>query len=531
MKVLVIGDVSWQGSYHLGDEAMTEAAITQLQRRGAEVTLVAGDPAISAALYGVDTVPQFGYRALATRKEWEARLAELDGVIDAVFAGEREAPPYAAATLAALSEADAVVIAGGGNLNSKWAHHIFERLTLTRAAEARGIPLYVTSQTVGPELDAADRTLLAEILSYARVFGAREGTTAQLMRELGDSDAPASESPAAQTSTTHTPVVHTPVVHTLDDAILLEAAELSSQQLADLKLPHRYIVGSFTFHSFSTGLTHEEYYRATAALLDEAVATSDADVLLLPHMGTLEHSDRNDPRSDVYGHDRIVAHTRSGRVRSLPMMSARELLAVTTGALFTLSTRYHPVIFGVGVGTPAVGLVISYYSAVRVRGALRNVGMEEFAIPFEAWQPHIGRRLLESMSKNQAAIAAHVGEAGAQARAYQHSWWDGVVADIAGTGTVVTADAPDIAPLSWADERTAESLALARLAQESVNLLRVNIAAEERGPHGARAAHAEIAELKLQNTRLENELAAIRHRLRPLGANLRDRVRRKLRGH
>lgn len=521
----MIGDVSWHGSYHLGDEAMTEVAITQLQRRGAEVTLIAGDPAISAAMYGVDTVPQFGYRALATRASWKARLAELDDMLDAVFAGEREAPAYAAETLAALAAADAVVIAGGGNLNSKWAHHIFERLTLKRAAAARGIPLYVTSQTVGPELDAADRKLLAEILSYARVFGAREGTTAQLMRELGGSNASAAQAPGTQT-----PAAQTHVVHTLDDAILLEAAELSSQQQADLKLPERYIVGSFTFHSFSTGLTHEEYYRAAAALLDEAVATSDADVLLLPHMGTLEHNDRDDPRSDVYGHDRIVAHTRSGRVRSLPMMSARELLAVTAGAMFTLSTRYHPVIFGVGVGTPAIGLVISYYSAVRVRGALRNVGMEEFAIPFEAWQPYIGRRLLESMSKNREAIAAHVIEAGAQARAYQHDWWDGIVADIAGTGTVVTADAPAIAPLSWTDEHTAESLALARLAQESVNLLRVNIAADERGSHGARAAHAEIAELKQQNARLAKELAAIRHRLRPPGANLRDRVRRKLRG-
>ncbi|QIK63019.1 polysaccharide pyruvyl transferase family protein [Leucobacter viscericola] len=506
MRILVIGDVSWRGSYHLGDEAMTEVAITQLQHRGAEVTLIAGDPGISATFYGVDTVPQFGYRSLATREDWTARLAE----IDATLAGERETPEYAAATLAAIDASDAVVIAGGGNLNSKWAHHIFERLTLKRAAEARGIPLYITSQTVGPELDAADRELLAEILSYARVFGAREGTTAQLMRELGGDGAP--------------------VVHTLDDAILLEPAELSSKQQNDLSLPERYIVGSFTFHSFSTGLTHEEYYRAVAALLDDAVATTDADILLLPHMGTLENADRSDQRSDVYGHDRIVAHTRSGRVRSLPMMPARELLAVTASAMLTLSTRYHPVIFGVGVGTPAVGLVISYYSAVRVRGALRNVGMEEFAIPFEAWQPYIGRRLLESMSNNREAIAAHVVESGAKVRAYQHNWWDGIVADIAGSGAVVTTDAPEIAPLGWADERTAESLALARLAQEGVNLLRVNIAADERGPRGAHAAHAEIAELRQQNKRLEHELAAIRHRLRPPGANLRDRLRRKLRG-
>jgi polysaccharide pyruvyl transferase WcaK-like protein len=510
---VVIGDVSWQGSYHLGDEAMTEVAITELKRRGASITLISGDPAISQAFYSVNTVPQFGYRSLPGRAEWEARLTEIDGMLGAVLAGERDAPDYAAATLAALAAADAVVIAGGGNLNSKWSHHIFERLTLKRVAEARGIPLYVTSQTVGPELDAQDLELLAEIAAYARVFGAREATTAEIMRELGGETAS--------------------IVRTLDDAILLEAAEPDSERTARYALPERYLVGSFTFHSFSTGLTHEEYYRATAAILDEVAKESNSDVLLLPHMGTLEddgRANRDDPRSDVYGHDRIVAHTMSGRVRSLPMMPARELLAITAGAEFTVSTRYHPVVFGVGIGVPAIGLVISYYSAVRMRGALRNVGMEAFAIPFEAWQPFLGRKLVRAMMRERGRIAEHVTRVGVKMRAYQHGWWDGIVADILNEGSVLLEDSPEVEALHWEDEHTTESLALARLAQEGVNLLRVNLAAHDRSSDGLPKARSEIKELKRQTARLEAELAAIRHRLRPPGANLRDKIRRKMRG-
>lgn len=496
MKVVVIGDVSWQRDYHLGDEAMTEVAITQLQRRGAEVTLIAGDPELSREFYDVDTVAQFGFRSLGGRDALEARLAEiLAGV-----SGRGATPSYAAETLSAVEAADAIVIAGGGNLNSAWSHHIFERLALKRIAEARGIPLYITSQTVGPELSDPDRKLMREIVEYARVFGAREATTAALMREIGGVDAR--------------------VVHTLDDAILLEPAELSSEALAALELPEHYIVGSFTFHSWSTALSQQEYYRRVAGILDDLVAQRDVDVVLLPHMGSLDPATPRTPRNDTTGHEHIERYSQSGRVRSIDLMPARDLLTVTRGAQFTVSTRYHPVVFGAAVGVPAIGIVTSYYSAIRMRGALGNVGMEQFAIPFEAWQPLFGARVLEALEANASAIKTHVVAVGAQMRDYQSRWWDGITADISGAGSPLFEDHPAAEPLLWADDRTADLLALARVAQEGTNLQRLE----------ARAQNAQRDEqMKRTKREFQRALAEMRHQLRPPGAGLRDRIRAKLR--
>ncbi|QIM19301.1 hypothetical protein G7066_13300 [Leucobacter coleopterorum] len=487
--------MSWQRDYHLGDEAMTEVAITQLQRRGAEVTLIAGDPALSRDFYHVDTVPQFGFRTLPNRKKMEARFAEIVAALN----DDTAIPDYAVETLRSVETADAVLIAGGGNLNSSWAHHIFERLTLKRIAEARGIPLYITSQTVGPELNDLDRKLMREMAGYARVFGAREATTTALMREVAGSEAS--------------------VVHTLDDAVLLEPSALSPETLADLALPERYLVASFTFHSWSTALSQQDYYRRIAAILDDIVAQGDVNVLLLPHMGSLDPNTPRTPKNDVTGHEHIERYSQSGRVRSVPMMSARDLLAVTQGAQFTVSTRYHPVVFGAAVGVPAVGIVTSYYSAIRMRGALSNVGMEQFAIPFEAWQPLFGSRLMEAIGARLDTFRAHSVAAGAQMREYQARWWDGIVSDIAGSGAPLLEDHPPAEILTWADERTTELLALARVAQEGTNLQRL----EARADKAAR-------EEQLQQLRGEfrAELAEIRHRLRPPGAALRDRIRTKL---
>jgi polysaccharide pyruvyl transferase WcaK-like protein len=289
MRVVVIGDVSWNGNYHLGDEAMTEVAIAELRRRGVQVTLVAGDPGISAPFYDVDAVPRFGYRTIYRR---EPKIRHLEAIL-AGARGEGEIPAEAVRAVDAVRAADAVVIAGGGNLNSSGMHHIFERLTLKRLAEHFGIPLYVSSQTVGPHLLPEDRELVGEIASYARAFGARERTTAALMREIvGDAGN---------------------VVHTLDDAILLEPSRSPEEARELLGLSERYVVGSFTYHAWSTGLSREEYYRKLAVMLDQIVAEQDVDVVLLPHMGKLGDTEDLGQDGDRFGHERIAAYTASGR--------------------------------------------------------------------------------------------------------------------------------------------------------------------------------------------------------------------------
>lgn len=519
-RVVVIGDVSWRGRYHLGDEAMTEVAIDELRDRGLAVTLIAGETELSSEFYGVPCVPVFGFAKQRSRKAREQRLEAI--LVGA--AGVEQLSETELATVAAVKSADAVVIAGGGNMNANGSHHIYERLALTRIARSAGVPVYVSSQTVGPSLSAEDRAQLQEIARYATVFGARERTTAALMGELCDQAEALDAAPEQRAL----------VVRTLDDAILLKPAAHLAELQSRLQLPAEYAVGSFTYHAWSTGLSREEYYRELAGMLDDVVSELGVDVLLLPHMGVLGEPTQSGTDNDVFGHDRIVNYTRSGRVRSLPLISAREVLAVTQEAKLSISTRYHPVVFGAAVGVPAIGIVTSYYSALRMRGALSEYGMESFAIPFEHWGT-FGPRAIRAVRDGE--FAGHSSAAGARQRAFQTQWWDSIAASITGAGEVHGDDVVDVAPHEWTTEADAALLAVARVAQDGTNMYRMNnmVTVEAHRAElkalqsGAQQSRRELDELRRENEYLREAIGELRHLVRPPGAELRDRVRRKIR--
>ncbi len=500
MQVVVVGDLAWEGRYHLGDEAMSEVVRDQLRARGDTVTCIAGDPEITQRFYGVAAVPRLGFRGLS-RTEQE-RL--LDDLVSAA-AGRAADPCGTRRTLDALRAADAVVIAGGGNLNSIGIHHVFERVAVKRIAEQLGVPLYVTSQTVGPHLRDAERALVAEIARYARVFGVRERSSAALMRGLCGTDAR--------------------IIQTLDDALLLEPGPVS----VDLPTAGRYAVASFTFHAKTTALHADDYYRELAAILDQLSAQLDVDVLLLPHMSTFEVPNALGVEDDVYGHTRIVDFSRSGRLRAVPLLPARALLSVTANAEFSVSTRYHPLIFGAALGVPALGIVTSYYSAIRMRGALANVGMEDFAIPFEHWRSSFAPDLIEALRTRLPEFREHLRAAGTAGREHQQRWWDELSASMHEGRSVAYADVAAPTPVHWGDSRMQESLALARGAQELTHLDRLNALMddEQQRQHNC-DTDFRLERLEEELAHLRRTVAEVRHRQRPPGAGLRDAVRRKI---
>lgn len=501
MRVIVIGDISGGGNYHLGDEAMSEVAVAELRKRGAEVVIIADRPQISEPLYGVRAVRRFELWRSADRA---AKLARMDEILAGVR-GTSPLPDEVRETVDAVRSADAVVVAGGGNLNSHMTeNHLLERVLLKRVSQHLGIPMYVSSQTVGPVVTGEDRLLLGELASYARVFGAREAATAELMREICDG--------------------HGTIVQTLDDVILMDPSS-PPHTIADAPEPGSYVVGSFTMHSGTTGLSREEYYRAIAGILDTIVERCDVDVLLLPHMGKLGEDNGASPKTDVFGHNRIAAATR-GRVHSLEMMRSEELAALTQHARFTISTRYHPVVFGAGLGVPAIGLVTSFYSAVRMRGALVNVGMESLAIPFESWDPLFGAPVLDAVAHQRSELDAHIQDVRTQQREYQSRWWDGIVADISGTGQVLGTDCVAPTPYEWASAQDQRLLEVVRIGQEKGN--REVLSAEVASLRSA-YVYAELkqrlADLEIQLEGIQGDQAWLKHKVRPIGAGFRDRVR------
>jgi polysaccharide pyruvyl transferase WcaK-like protein len=187
MRIVVIGDV---GSRHVGDDAMFEVTLARLRARWPEAEIVAMSFSPEA------TAAQFGTPALMLpchdRRDEASAVFCFQRALDAAADGGtgawlREIDDLHDAA-AAIRNADALVIAGGGNINARWPHHTYGRATALAIAHAQGIPATLTSQTIGPQLTTMQSNILRDVLGRAAIIGVREPFSAALLAELGISD-------------------------------------------------------------------------------------------------------------------------------------------------------------------------------------------------------------------------------------------------------------------------------------------------------------------------------------------------------
>jgi len=395
VKFVVLGDVGLKSLYHVGDEAMTEVAVEMLRDHDPEqITLVVGDPETATAQYGLPAVKRIGFSPGWTRRQSNDKLAR-----ETSAASLDNAKPGSVA--AAVRNADAVVIAGGGNMTSRYAHHLYERVAITRMAKYYGKPLLVTSQTVGPVLRAADEDLLGEIVEYALLFGARDDDSFALLHRIGGQRA--------------SPVVQ----RTADDAVLLDSDP--STRASDSSLSARYIVASFTSDRGTTDLSQDEYQASIAETLKTLADQLDADVLLVPHTG----APGGDPTGDEVSDAAIVELAAHPRVRALRVGTARETAALCAGAVLCVSTRYHSAVFSLAASTPTVAVSLSFYSTVRFRGAMAPLGLDAYIVPASAWD-EIVPAAIDAVQRWR-TIESRVRMTTEGRRAAQRAWWAAMI--------------------------------------------------------------------------------------------------------
>ncbi|UVI35203.1 polysaccharide pyruvyl transferase family protein [Brevibacterium spongiae] len=405
-RITMIGDVGWSRFYHLGDEAMTELAIDALRdRTEVEITLIAGDPQHAAEMYGVDTIARIGFK-----REREPNLARMERVLafaesDGARGGLRPNDP-ARTVIEAIRDSDAVLIAGGGNLNSMFAHHIYERVTLGRLAKLFGKPYALTSQTLGPLIYDEDRKLVYEFLADAEFLGSRESYTTRFAKEVGGKRA----------------VIRRQV----DDAFSLEARDEDRHAVADL-VKEPFIVASFAEKASSPVLSDADYHAHLVDITRQLSEETGLTLLLVPHGGGLPPAA---PTRDQLTNDQIVAEVSRSNVISTRMLTARELVALTEEAEFVIGTRYHAGIFAGAAGVPFISLVPNLYSSIRMRGAAENVGMEQFVLPVESVDDIVRTGVGVSQSRDE--FRAALKDSSARRRAEHAEWWDFVVAHTIG---------------------------------------------------------------------------------------------------
>lgn len=387
-RVLVIGDIG-QHTYHVGDEAMTIASAEALSEGGAAVTLMTRDVGHSARYIGAAVHHEAGapYEYLPfllfpwAPAERELTLAAFECVLTELHA-DRERPSVTELSVLpqvqalpevlhpleqtvermvefadAIATMDAVVVSGGGNLNSRYGWLLYERAAAVRAAEHAGVPVYVTGQSLGPVLNPEDAQVLERMLRTARSVTVREHSSLAWCRERGI-DARLSVDDA----TDYLPASPARTLH--------YAEGVSAGQALD-ELPERYVC-------VTVNECTEQQAQQIACLLDSMWREHGYAPVFLSHYG-----DPQDPTNgDIQAHQRIAEQlSPSTPATLLPILHADQSVTVHRGAAFTLTSRYHPAVFSAAAGIPVLALVPDAFTQMRVGGALRQYGLGEFTLP------------------------------------------------------------------------------------------------------------------------------------------------------
>lgn len=386
-RVLVIGDIG-QHTYHVGDEAMTIASAQALSEGGAAVTLMTRDVGHSARYIGAaahEAGAPYEYLPFLlfpwAPAERELTLAALESVLVELHADRERPSTTELVTLPqvqalpevlhpleqtvermvefadSIAAMDAVVVSGGGNLNSRYGWLLYERAAAVRAAEHAGVPVYVTGQSLGPVLSPEDAQVLERMLRTARSVTVRERSSLAWCRERGI-DARLSVDDA-----TDYPVA--------SPARTLHYAEgISAGQALD-ELPEHYVC-------VTVNECTNQQAQQIARLLDGMWREHGYAPVFLSHYG-----DPQDPTSgDIQAHQRIAERlSPSTPATLLPILHADQSIAVHRAAAFTLTSRYHPAVFSAAAGIPVLALVPDAFTQMRVGGALSLYRLGEFTLP------------------------------------------------------------------------------------------------------------------------------------------------------
>jgi polysaccharide pyruvyl transferase WcaK-like protein len=342
-RLLLIADIGSEEARHIGDEAMLEANLESLRNEFPEAafTIAARDPEWVAGRYGVAAVPSLGFpRAPAAAAE---RMSILAALLES--SGNEQHP-----TVEAVASADAVIVSGGGNLSSTWPDLLYERVALLQLAQRFGKPSVVLGQTIGPHLGEDERRLLAASLGQARFIGVRELPSAILAVGLG--------------------IPHERIWYQFDDAMFIDEPAAVVPETSTIAVtidPQLRAAGEALFESLA-----DQLRRLTDA--------TGARLVLIPH--AFGGEDRDIP-SDLTEAGLLAEKIGASAVTVARGLDAEETRRVTAAAALVISSRYHPIVFGLVAGVPSLGIYGDDYCRIKLQGALAHARLERWALTYD----------------------------------------------------------------------------------------------------------------------------------------------------
>ena len=105
-----------------------------------------------------------------------------------------------------------------------------------------------------------------------------------------------------------------------------------------------------------------------------------ASLVLIPHVfGRESHG----ALSDLTESRRLVERLEGSPVVIAEGLDAAQVRKVTGDAALVISTRYHPIVFGLAAGAACIGIYGDEYCRIKLQGALAHARLERWTLTYE----------------------------------------------------------------------------------------------------------------------------------------------------
>jgi polysaccharide pyruvyl transferase WcaK-like protein len=125
----------------------------------------------------------------------------------------------------------------------------------------------------------------------------------------------------------------------------------------------------------------EVVFGALVAQLREISVTTGAPLLLIPHAFGNESAA---VQSDLTEAHLLAEALGLSSTVVAEGLDAQQALRVTGQAALIITSRYHPIVFGLAAGVPSLGIYGDDYCRIKLQGALEHAGLERWTLTYEA---------------------------------------------------------------------------------------------------------------------------------------------------
>ena len=164
---------------------------------------------------------------------------------------------------------------------------------------------------------------------------------------------------------------------------------------------------------------HRQRLKGLATQLAGVADALEGELVFVPHVGG---ESVPDGRADMTV-GRKLAELLGDRLTLLDIGTPAEVRGLAGEAALVISTRYHPLVFAVAAGVPAIGIHADEYTRVKLQGAMAHAGQVRWTVGADAAaNGQLLPMALELWQRREAVSAASRAAAGDARRDAQARW-------------------------------------------------------------------------------------------------------------